>query len=38
MQLFYLVVFLQRYIPLCPRLSLDPRDYKPESAAKPAMI
>lgn len=24
MQLFYLVVFLQRWIPLCPRLSLDP--------------
>jgi flavin-dependent dehydrogenase len=38
MQVFYLVVFLQRYIPLCPRLSLDPRDYKPETAAKPAMI
>lgn len=24
MQLFYLVVFLQRFAPLCPRLSLDP--------------
>lgn len=24
MQIFYLVVFLQRYIPLCPRLSLNP--------------
>ena len=41
MQLFYLVVFLQRYIPLCPRLSLDPCDCKPENsdvAAAPAMI
>lgn len=26
MQAFYLVNFLQRFLPLCPRLSLDPRD------------
>ena len=26
MQVFYLVVFLQRYIPVCPRVSLDPAD------------
>jgi flavin-dependent dehydrogenase len=26
MQVFYLVTFLQRYIPLCPRLTLNPRD------------
>ena len=26
MELFYLVVFLQRYLPLCPRISLNPRD------------
>jgi flavin-dependent dehydrogenase len=31
MQIFYLVVFLQRYIPLCPRVSLDPRDNMPMS-------
>jgi len=29
MQLFYLVTFLQRYIPLCPRVSLDPKDCDP---------
>jgi len=29
MQVFYLVVFLQRYIPLCPRVSLDPRNHAP---------
>jgi flavin-dependent dehydrogenase len=29
MQLFYLVVFLQRYIPLCPRLSLVPENSAP---------
>jgi len=29
MQVFYLVVFLQRYIPLCPRVSLDPQDSAP---------
>src|SRR5581483_5070222 len=29
MQVFYLVVFLQRYFPLCPRVSLDPRDHAP---------
>jgi len=26
MEIFYLVVFLQRYLPLCPRVSLNPRD------------
>jgi len=26
MEAFYLVTFLQRYLPLCPRLSLNPRD------------
>jgi flavin-dependent dehydrogenase len=26
MEAFYLVTFLQRYIPLCPRLSLNPQD------------
>jgi flavin-dependent dehydrogenase len=26
MELFYLVVFLQRFIPLCPRVSLNPQD------------
>jgi flavin-dependent dehydrogenase len=26
MQIFYLVVFLQQYFPLCPRVSLDPKD------------
>ncbi len=26
MELFYLVVFLQRWLPLCPRLTLDPKD------------
>lgn len=25
MQIFYTVVFLQRYLPLCPRLSLTPQ-------------
>ena len=29
MQVFYLVVFLQRYFPLCPRVSLDPRESAP---------
>ncbi len=29
MQVFYLVIFLQRYFPLCPRVSLDPRDCPP---------
>jgi hypothetical protein len=29
MQVFYLVVFLQRYLPLCPRVSLDPQDNGP---------
>ena len=31
MEIFYLVVFLQRFIPLCPRVSLDPRDSAPVS-------
>lgn len=26
MEAFYLVTFLQRYVPLCPRLSLNPQD------------
>ncbi len=26
MEIFYLVVFLQRFIPLCPRVSLNPQD------------
>ncbi len=34
MQLFYLVVFLQRYLPLCPRLSLVPKNEEPVSAAE----
>ncbi len=34
MEVFYLVVFLQRYLPLCPRVSLDPKDC-PVMAAKP---
>ncbi len=29
MEIFYLVVFLQRFLPLCPRVSLDPRDCPP---------
>ena len=29
LQVFYLVVFLQRYLPLCPRVSLDPKDHEP---------
>jgi len=29
MQVFYFVVFLQRYFPLCPRVSLNPRDGAP---------
>jgi FADH2-dependent halogenase len=29
MQLFYLVVFLQRFVPLCPRVSLNPQDCPP---------
>ena len=29
MEIFYLVVFLQRYFPICPRVSLDPRDCPP---------
>ncbi len=34
MQLFYLVIFLQRYYPLCPRLSLRP--HRAESPASTA--
>ena len=37
MQIFYLVVFLQKYLPLCPRLSWDPRDCPPTAGlATPA--
>jgi flavin-dependent dehydrogenase len=37
MQVFYLVVFLQRFIPICPRVSLDPRDHAPiPQATNPA--
>ncbi len=32
MQLFYLVLYLQRYFPLCPRLDLTPPAHMPESA------
>lgn len=35
MQVFYLVVFLQRYFPLCPRVSLDPRDHAPIEELQP---
>jgi 2-polyprenyl-6-methoxyphenol hydroxylase-like FAD-dependent oxidoreductase len=37
MQIFYLVVFLQRYLPLCPRVSLDPRDCVLEPAPSAAV-
>ncbi|MDB6154356.1 MAG: monooxygenase FAD-binding protein [Chthoniobacteraceae bacterium] len=33
MEVFYLVVFLQRFFPLCPRVSLDPRQTVPSGAA-----
>ena len=33
MQLFYLVVFLQHYLPLCPRLTLDPLNAGQPAAA-----
>ncbi|RYD64145.1 MAG: NAD(P)/FAD-dependent oxidoreductase, partial [Verrucomicrobiaceae bacterium] len=33
MEAFYLVTFLQRFIPLCPRLSLIPRSSKRHAAA-----
>jgi len=36
MQVFYLVVFLQRFIPICPRVSLDPRHHAPVPQADPA--
>ncbi len=29
MEVFYLVVFLQRFMPLCPRVSLNPQDNAP---------
>jgi len=32
MQVFYLVLFLQRYLPLCPRLERRPRAAEPELA------
>jgi hypothetical protein len=32
------VVFLQRYIPLCPRVSLDPRDSAPVPEVTPAGV
>ena len=32
MQLFYLVIFLQRYLSLCPRLSLRPEDHPQPTA------
>ena len=36
MQVFYLVVFLQRYLPLCPRVSLDPRAHASLEKSPPA--
>ncbi|MDB6172689.1 MAG: monooxygenase FAD-binding protein [Chthoniobacteraceae bacterium] len=33
MEVFYLVVFLQRFFPLCPRVSLDPRQTVPSGVA-----
>jgi hypothetical protein len=36
MQVFYLVTFLQRYLPLCPRLTLNPRDST--SLSSPAQL
>jgi flavin-dependent dehydrogenase len=38
MQVFYLVVFLQRYFPLCPRVSLDPRDSAPIAGLAPPAV
>ena len=38
MQVFYLVVFLQRYIPLCPRVSLDPQDNPPLPQLVPTVL
>jgi flavin-dependent dehydrogenase len=35
MQIFYLVTFLQRFFPLCPRLSLNPKDSALTKAALP---
>jgi flavin-dependent dehydrogenase len=32
MQLFYIVVFFQRFYPLCPRLDLRPRRFQPSDA------
>ena len=36
MQLFYLVIFLQRFLSLCPRLTLDPRQHNTTEPAAPA--
>jgi FADH2-dependent halogenase len=36
MQVFYLVVFLQRYVPLCPRVSLNPENNGPLPQLVPA--
>jgi len=35
MEAFYLVTFLQRFIPLCPRLSLNPKDSVPAPIISP---
>lgn len=35
MQLFYLVVFLQKYLPLCPRVSSNPKDCPSAPVAAP---
>jgi len=35
MQVFYLVVFLHRHFPLCPRVSFDPRDSVPVEGLQP---
>jgi 2-polyprenyl-6-methoxyphenol hydroxylase-like FAD-dependent oxidoreductase len=35
MEIFYLVVFLQRFFPLCPRVSLNPQDSPPISKPAP---
>jgi flavin-dependent dehydrogenase len=36
MSVFYLIVWLQRYLPLCPRRSLIPSSSTPEPALRPA--
>ena len=38
MEVFYLVVFLQRYFPLCPRVSLNPQDCTLKSAQPAAAV